>query len=49
VYLKLETPAPKARTVGYSVLEGDASCVMPIAIALGFQSVANGRLVVRDG
>jgi hypothetical protein len=48
VYLTLKTPAADSHAVEYTVTQGDARRVAPLARALGFQSVTDRRLEVRD-
>lgn len=47
VYLMLKTPSPDGHTIGYSVEQGDAAQVAPLARALGFKTVTDRRLEVR--
>lgn len=48
VYLKLEDPAPGSHAIGYAVAEGDAGEVARLGHALGFKTVADRLLEVRD-
>jgi hypothetical protein len=46
VYVKLATPAPGARTVGYDVVQGDRGEVIRLGHALGFKRVTEEELEV---
>jgi hypothetical protein len=48
VYLKLETPVPGAHAIAYSVAEGDAGKVAPLARALGFKTATDRLLEVKS-
>ena len=48
VLLRLHDPAPGGHTVGYSVVQGDAGSVRPLARVLGFKRVTDERLEVHD-
>jgi hypothetical protein len=48
VYLRLADPTPHGHAIEYSVAQGDASLVGRLARALGFKSVTDRWLEVRD-
>ncbi len=48
VLIRLDDPSPGGHTIGYTVEQGDAGSVRPVALVLGFKRVTDELLEVHD-